>query len=215
MSTTATNWREQVERATVRLPEKGGQGVLVRGGCVLTAAHCIEWNCDGGMALGDHMPVVVEVADGRRFVLEAWAVEPCSDIAILGPPDDQVYFDEAEAWEAFYTEAEAVDVDATEPELFEKFPVHVRTHFGTWVSGQGQLCKLRAQLIGVEAKAGEIQCGTSGGPIVNDHGKLVGIVSQSSEPCSVGLLSYGLSPRPHRALPLWVVEELLGEQDDE
>jgi len=36
--------RERIEAATVRLPDKGGQGVLIPGNLILTAAHCIEWD---------------------------------------------------------------------------------------------------------------------------------------------------------------------------
>jgi hypothetical protein len=49
--------RARTRAATVQLPTKGGQGVLVPGGFVLTAAHCIDWSLDGGMALGrEHGP---------------------------------------------------------------------------------------------------------------------------------------------------------------
>ena len=42
-----------VEKATVRLTGKGGQGVLVPGGLIVTAAHCVNWYLEGGMAMGD------------------------------------------------------------------------------------------------------------------------------------------------------------------
>ena len=34
---------ERVQRATVKLPGKGGQGVIV-GDYIITAAHCIDWS---------------------------------------------------------------------------------------------------------------------------------------------------------------------------
>src|SRR5262245_38143525 len=43
----------QVQLATVQIQKKGGRGVLVPGGFVLTAAHCVEWSPEGGMVLGD------------------------------------------------------------------------------------------------------------------------------------------------------------------
>ena len=48
--------RRRVERATVRLVERGGQGVLVPGGFILTATHCINWCGTGMMALGEVYP---------------------------------------------------------------------------------------------------------------------------------------------------------------
>jgi len=41
-----------VAKATVTLLRKGGQGVLVSSNLILTAAHCINYECEGGMVLG-------------------------------------------------------------------------------------------------------------------------------------------------------------------
>jgi hypothetical protein len=41
----------RVINATVRLKGRGGQGVLVTGGFILTAAHCMELSLDGGLGL--------------------------------------------------------------------------------------------------------------------------------------------------------------------
>lgn len=43
-----------VANATVRISGLVGQGVLVPGGFILTATHCIQWNGEGGWALGDY-----------------------------------------------------------------------------------------------------------------------------------------------------------------
>ena len=45
--------RDAVAAATVRFPERGGQGVLVPGGLILTAAHVVDRTDTGAMALGD------------------------------------------------------------------------------------------------------------------------------------------------------------------
>ena len=55
----------RVGRAVVRLPRRGGRGVLVSGGIVVTAAHCIEWTHHGAMVLGDHFLEQIETTDGR------------------------------------------------------------------------------------------------------------------------------------------------------
>lgn len=41
--------RADVARATVKLLAKGGQGVFVKNGYVITAAHCLEYNWEGGI----------------------------------------------------------------------------------------------------------------------------------------------------------------------
>jgi hypothetical protein len=50
--------RTRVERATVRLVERGGRGVLVPGEFIITATHCIVWSGAGGMPMGDVDPGV-------------------------------------------------------------------------------------------------------------------------------------------------------------
>ncbi len=45
--------KAKVARATVRFAKQGGQGVIVPGGLIVTAAHVITWVGTGGMALGD------------------------------------------------------------------------------------------------------------------------------------------------------------------
>src|SRR5262245_62003024 len=91
----------RVAAATVWLPKMRGQGVLVPGGFILTAAHCIEWSREGRMALGEHFTERVETADGRKFVAAVVAAEPVSDIAVLGPADPQRMLDDCEAFESF------------------------------------------------------------------------------------------------------------------
>ena len=55
----------------------------------------------------------------------------------------------------------------------------------------------------------QIEGGTSGSPIINDTGELIGIVSHVSIINSEGHKSYGLIPRPHLALPVWIYNRIL------
>ena len=75
--------KAKVAKATVRLTRSGGQGVLVCGNVILTAAHCIGFNLEGGMVLGDFYIEDIETAQGMLKV-GPLAVEPISDIAVLG-----------------------------------------------------------------------------------------------------------------------------------
>ena len=78
--------RDLIVSATAWLPRLKGQGVLVRGGYVLTAAHCIGWTSTGGMVLGDVW--IEQVRFGKqKLKLTPTFVEPVSDIAALGPLD--------------------------------------------------------------------------------------------------------------------------------
>ena len=56
----------------------------------------------------------------------------------------------------------------------------------------------------------QIEGGTSGGPIINDLGQLVGIVSNASD-LQEGIASDGNFPYPSLALPVWICQRLFPE----
>src|SRR5262249_32084812 len=82
-SKSPTDFRDRVLAATVSLSDLGGQGVLVPGGLILTAAHCIKWSGTGAMVLGDYFVERIKTRDGRSFRASVCAAEPVADIAAL------------------------------------------------------------------------------------------------------------------------------------
>jgi len=196
-----------VERATVKLPEKGGQGVLVTGGVIMTAAHCIDCTCDGSMVLGDYFIIEIETTS-QNLKVQPLAVEPISDIAILGSLDGQVFPEEDDKFMEFCRATDPVPLDLKEFRPKQKMGIHIYTHEGTWVAGTVMAMKKDANILYLEADD-IIKGGTSGGPIVNDSGELVAVASMVSE--SEGdTKSSGMVPRPHLALPFWVLHEYFG-----
>jgi hypothetical protein len=94
--------KEAVAAATVRFPDRGGQGVLVPGDLILTAAHVVNWTHTGIMALGDDERFIQSViAGGAPLLIYPRAIEPVADLAVLGALDDQWAPDEYEAFERF------------------------------------------------------------------------------------------------------------------
>ena len=201
--------RRLVENATVRLPATGGQGVLVEGGVILTAAHCIEWDGHGAMVLGDHFLTDVTTRDGRAHQVAPLAVEPVTDIAVLGALDGQTFYDKCEAFEEWCEQTPGVRVGRVEYPLFTPIPVYVLSHEGGWLPGTVQQCREEAQMLALEMIL-PIKSGTSGGPIVDGSGALLGIVSNAggSDAVEAGGRS-GNCPRPHLALPVWVCRTVL------
>jgi S1-C subfamily serine protease len=195
---------KSVERATVRVTSEAGvgQGVLIPGGYILTAAHCVDWDHTGGMALGDHIIQTITTSNGQLLKACPHAVEPCNDIAILGSLDDQTFPKEATAFENFCDRTTAADV------LFDDIPakvpqvVFILSHTGHWIPAKAtQWGAITCATVVVEADE-QVEGGTSGGPIVDKAGRLLGIVSWFSEeegPCD------GSVPRI-TALPYWAVQ---------
>lgn len=187
----------------------GGRGVLVPGGFVLTVAHCIKWNGDGRMAMGALFIEPIRTAQGSELHLTPLAVDPVSDIAVLGSLDGQEFYEESEAFDTWQEATTPVHLATRLPQLGvppdkPTFPVHVLTHDRGWIKGTlgrygfpgppvcGQLV-LHAE--------GAINGGTSGSPVVDANGLLLGVVSHIvGEPATD-------SPMPIAwwALPRWVL----------
>lgn len=231
----ASDWRQTVVEATVRLPRKGGQGVRVQGGYVLTAAHCVDWHTGGMMTLDDSYERV-ETRTNQRLLMRVEAVEPVADIAVLGAGDNQTLGDDADAFEEFCAETAALniaDLKSPPPERFKpltmaalksrgpfKVPkpprrtierVHVLTHKGTWIEASASV-NARGVLgpcTWLQAKQ-KIEGGTSGGPIVNERGELLGVVSHCCEQ-DLGNGYDGAFPSPPRALPGWLWRRIQGK----
>jgi hypothetical protein len=206
------------ERATVRLPRKGGQGVLVPGNLIVTAAHCIGWSSEGAsMAHEATLPEPIATAAGQALLVSVLAVEPVSDIALLGALDEQGFPEEGDAYEAWCEKTTPVRLytgnlppDAAErapcgipkrtwarrcPSLLA--PAHVLTHNKGWITGRVQQMRPDAYTFWLETEE-SIDGGTSGGPVLAEDGRLPGVVTWAEGPIS----------RPDGAAPVWAVAKM-------
>jgi hypothetical protein len=199
-----------IAKATVTITKKGGMGVLVEGSLILTAAHCVEFDCEGRMGLGDYYLETVKTANSE-FRLSPLAVEPVIDIAALGVIHDQELPKDDDKFQEFCEKTKPVRVCRTGGyPLFKSFPVHIYTPKGTWVTGRAEQWNEKVASLFVHAN-GRIEGGTSGGPIVNDLGELVAISSNFGG-VEGAEEQDGTAGRPLLALPLWVSLILLGRK---
>ena len=196
-----------VAKATVSILGKGGQGVLVNDELIITAAHCISYSLSGGMVLGNLYLEKIRIHE-REFTVRPLAVEPVLDIAILGSLDGQDFPKEASDFLTFYKHADPVPVCRSDFALGDEYPVHIYTHKGTWVTGTATNFERRT--LSVETDE-QIESGTSGGPIINDSGELVGVVSNFTDIGEGRSRSWGTVPYPPLALPVWVCRRIFGE----
>ena len=199
--------RRMVSVATVRFPRRGGQGVIVGDGLILTAAHVIGWTATGDMALAsDDYRETVQIRSGEKVETSVVCLEPIADIAFLGCPDDQRSWDEAEAFESLIGAIRPLRIYEKELPIRRPMRVHILTHTGRWVEGTVQQYKPQSHRLHVHTFR-PIAGGTSGGPIVTDRGDLVGVVSDAGG--IIGAKEHdGLVPRVSRAAPVWMAERL-------
>jgi S1-C subfamily serine protease len=196
-----------VEAATIRLLKQRGQGVLVRGGYVLTAAHCVKWTGTGGMALGDYFIEPFETSDGHKLQASVHAAEPVADIAVLGPPDDQAMPKEYVAFGRYVETTNAVSLRTHAPEIDKPIPAWVFAHTGEWISGRAVNYGFPGGVIWLLTDS-YIEGGASGSPVVDEAGHLIGLISHSGERLEHDGSYSGQMPMPWLALPRWLLDRI-------
>lgn len=237
---TLENIYSRVAAATMAVgpPQRRGQGVYVGNGYIITAAHCLKYDNNTGIRIVMEEQVLykVETAQGERFYVAPLVIESCSDIAVLGALDGQIYPPEmVEPFEAFCDRTKPVPLCRrrlfnfqlgmkTERRLIpavrsrtaammkfqpEEFRVHIRSHKKTWITGKVTVFWNRQSKGWVKAD-NDIEGGTSGGPIINDAGELVGVVSTSSDGNSE--TKEGSFPFASWALPAWIYHRICGKE---
>jgi hypothetical protein len=158
---------------------------------VVTAAHCLPklppahaaalWQeRTYGQLLGRLDCSKTEVCAECLFV------DPVADIAVLGCPDGQELYKEAEAYEALTDNAPALPIRK------------VRNGKGWLLSLAGQWIRTTLEISGIEGRGlsiGPTKDGMSGSPILNDAGRAVGVVAVAN----------GSEPILMRNLPGWLL----------
>ena len=156
------------------------------------------------MALGDFYMERIKTKAGREVIGDVLFADPVSDTALLCPPDGQDFYKEEQEFQSFCDETEPLRLSFIRPAVFESFPLAILSHEGFWIEGTGKFCNENYRSVWIEAEK-QIECGTSGGPIVTADGELLGIVSHFSNG-SAGC--DGPIPFASRVLPFWVIEEM-------
>jgi hypothetical protein len=142
--------------------------------------------------------------------VELLALEPRSDLAVLGALDFDFHKDK-EAFEEFVKDTRQVPVCWNDYPIGKAFNVHIYSQKGTWIPARAKTFHHASNIFWMEADE-PVVGGMSGGPIVNDSGELVGIVSEGSDLGEDGNPhdTWCRAPDVHLALPVWVCRTIKG-----
>lgn len=197
-------YKNIVEKATISFESRyGGRGVLVPGNMIITAAHCVSYNLDGSMATGDRFIEEISTFSNIQLKAQPLAVEPVSDIAILSSLDGHIFGKDSDDYEFFCEQTQPVQLCLDEIESNQEFPIYVFTHEFRWIKGSAIITNGLIPYMWCEMED-YIHHGTSGSPILNKMGELVGIVS-TIEGEDINHMTKGRQPYLLKALPTWLL----------
>jgi hypothetical protein len=169
----------------------GGRGFVVhgyKGRVVITAAHCLP----------DMPPALSFAADYERtldglvgvlgetptLMAQCLFYDPISDVAILGAPDGQSFYEEANAFDQLLESCSSLEIAGRERALQTTYILTLDRRWGRWkASAPGDWLWLEPAT----------DAGMSGSPILSDEGKAIGIV----------VTGHGPNPSLDRHLPAW------------
>ncbi len=191
-----------------------GRGFVVQAGVerlVITAGHCLpSFPICASISTTDertYRELIGPLGKKPKVWAECLFADPISDIAVLGSPDGQVFWDDVAAYEELVDAAEPISITdlpkrrraPTSVKSLADFPCARGWMFsldGSWIE-----CTVghNRSMCWIEAGADKIQGGMSGSPILADDGRAMGVVVTTEGP----------HPRLFDNLPGWLLRRLL------
>lgn len=180
--------------------------------CVITVAHNLPRLTDPTLVHGDPLLVRLAHFDDSSIDVEALVrfVDPCSDLAIL---DNSSWHCELmdlpdgtrleEAYECLWCDRSDLKISTSIPQNGTSFPVHIYTVDHKWQAATAIVRDRSCPFIRLEHED-PLPPGTSGAPVFNDSGEVIGIDSRASSETGGGSVMVLLAT----ALPRWALLRL-------
>ncbi|MBB2674539.1 UNVERIFIED_ORG: hypothetical protein GGE44_004117 [Rhizobium esperanzae] len=169
---------------------------------IITCAHCLPHMppAIGGIMMTEERTyprLVGALGDEPSIMVECLFADPVADVAVLGEPDGDILWNEAEAYHAFVEDRKGLPLAREQNAAF----TGVQQRMGAWLTLEdrwvhgGLAITARSVLTSERAKAG-----MSGSPIILDTVRrtVVGVVSSTE-----------FHPRLNAALPAWLSRQLV------
>lgn len=153
--------------------------------------------------MGDYYIENIMTKSGVKLRVGPAAVEPVSDIAALWALDNETFSKDATAFEEWCEATEPVPLMTRIPRYGESISVRVLSHRGNWIEGTATRYAEHPHSTLVLQTKTKIEGGTSGGPVVDSKGRLVGVISNSGR--GNDKKDAGNIPIVCLALPQWIL----------
>jgi hypothetical protein len=196
----------EATRAVVTVGEGRGFIVSAQDHYIITAGHCLPSlppsNANSDRSERIYAGLLGSLREKPTVWAECLFVDPIADIAVLGSPDNQELFDEAEEYEELM-------------ELAIPLPIADSPTNGTaWLLSLDGLwfqCSVQHNggMLRVSNAIEGIVSGMSGSPIVADDGSAIGVICTSGGRPGEVPTSGGPNPRLVHNLPLWFLRKML------
>jgi hypothetical protein len=144
--------------------------------------------------------LLAPLGSGPAVCAECLFADPNADIAVLGSPDNQALFDEAEAYEALLESADPFPISDA-PERGQGWLLSLE---GKWFGCAVDYMKFVDGPLYITHCAQPIAGGMSGSPIISAQGMAIGVVCVAND-SSCGDTANGPNPRLVRDLPGWLL----------
>ncbi len=160
-------------------------GFLISAGLIITNSHCLPRLPQPERLGTDLVFLTITPLDAPSIKARAMVVyaDPCSDIAILSGPDREEFPLEANQYLTMLQSLTPLRINLKPLGRFENVEVGVRTVDGSWLLGSAFIAGTAGRNISVSLRPKEarIRPGTSGSPVFNDKGLVIGVVKFASE----------------------------------
>ena len=209
--------REQLRSSLVTVHQSNdstGMGVYLGKRLFITAAHCLPESPDVTNPFGDVAPITLSrFGSSQRFRAVLAGIDFCSDFAVLADETSHGVRLEGKHRREFDSQIAMLLRAAIDNELDREFvsaEYSLMTHEGHWSSGQFVPPLQDDRFIQFTPDendvTGFVRPGTSGSPLFDNHGRVLGLVSTSSE--TADRESHGMAVRLATAIPQWLLRQL-------
>jgi hypothetical protein len=108
--------------------------------------------------------------------------------------------------DSFFGSIEPLRLCTETPPFGQQFNIHIFTHDKRWISGSSQITNLAQAGFDAVFPRGSIKEGTSGAPVFNDAGEVLGVVSRTVKGRR-GRIECNVFPCLPMVLPRWLLTE--------